>query len=92
MQEINKIELLEDEDAEVKGRILGQVPLFLIKVSKSYYQRVEHYTKQFVNRVNQYQAQPNKDKLAQPGNLMNLADMKGSKFAYLGARAKKKLA
>jgi hypothetical protein len=53
--EINKIELLEDAEPDEKGRILGQVPLFLVKVSKSYFQRVEHYTKQFMNRVNQYQ-------------------------------------
>ena len=35
--EINKIELLEDAEPEVKGKILGTVPLFLIKVSKSYF-------------------------------------------------------
>lgn len=38
LAEINKIEIL-DETAEpaLKAKILGTVPLFLIKVSKSYY-------------------------------------------------------
>ena len=35
--EINKIELLEDAEPEVKSRVLGKVPLFIIKVSRSYY-------------------------------------------------------
>jgi hypothetical protein len=55
LAEINKIEIMDEEmEPEVKSKILGgTVPLFLIKVSKSYYQRVEQYTKQFMGRVTQ---------------------------------------
>jgi hypothetical protein len=47
LHEINKIEIIdENTDAGLKKRVLGSsVPLFLIKVSKSYYQRIEQYTK-----------------------------------------------
>lgn len=54
LSEINKIELLEDAEPAVKGKVLGAVPLFLVKVSRSYFQRVEHYTKGFMQRVNEY--------------------------------------
>jgi len=41
LREINKIELLDEADPDVKKGILGGVPLFIVKVSKSYYQKVE---------------------------------------------------
>jgi hypothetical protein len=42
LAQINKIEILDDEaEPALKAKILGRVPLFLIKVSKSYYQKVE---------------------------------------------------
>lgn len=50
---------------------------------------MEHYTKQFMQRVTTYQAQAQRrEPPPQPGNLMHLG--RGSR--YLGARAKKKLA
>jgi len=55
LNEINKIELLEDQTTEMKKQILGQVPTFLIKVSKSYYQRVDQYSRNILQKVNHAQ-------------------------------------
>jgi hypothetical protein len=55
LNEINKIELLEDQTTEMKKQILGQVPTFLIKVSKSYYQRVDQYSRNLLQKVNHAQ-------------------------------------
>jgi hypothetical protein len=54
LHEINKIELLDEADLEIKKGILGGVPLFIVKVSKSYYQKVQQYTKQLMTRVSKY--------------------------------------
>lgn len=63
------------------------MPLFLIKVSKSYYQKVEQYTRQFMNRGETHVLTT-----TQGNNLMNLGDTKkGTKLSYLGARARKKM-
>ena len=76
LAEINKIEIMdEDMEPEVKSKILGgaTVPLFLIKVSKSYYQRVEQYTKQFMGRVTQERRMSRgENKKEGEGDLMNL--------------------
>jgi hypothetical protein len=87
LQEINKIELLEEAEPSVKSRILGQVPLFLIKVSKSYYQKVEQYTRQFMNR-----GETQVLTTTHGNNLMNSGNTKrGTKLSYMGARARKKM-
>eukprot|EP00347_Sterkiella_histriomuscorum_P003076 403365681 len=50
LNEINKIQLLEDFPQH-KDQILGGVPLFLVKISRSYFQKVEQYTNEFMTRV-----------------------------------------
>ena len=63
MEELNKIELVEDHP-EIKGQILGSVPLFLVKMSRSYYSKVETYTKSFLDKITlqiNYQQQVHKN-------------------------------
>jgi len=53
LKEINKIELLDDHGPDMKKRVLGPlIPLFLVKVSKSYYQKVGQYSQTILEKVN----------------------------------------
>ncbi|CDW73671.1 UNKNOWN [Stylonychia lemnae] len=69
--ELNKIQLI-DENPEHKEKVLRAVPLFLIKISRSYFQKVEQYSQQFLDKVTSQISHAQKKKQKKQNDLLSM--------------------